>query len=82
MHEDREQQEDGDADDLVGALRVEQHERADDEADDPHRDERDAGGEHAARRGDAGAGHHMTSRVESHLVCSTPGRPGAIMRAG
>jgi hypothetical protein len=83
VHEDREEQEHGHADHLVGALRVEQHERADREADDAHRDERDPRGEHAAGGGDgAGSGHHIASRVESHLVCSTPGRPGAIMRAG
>jgi hypothetical protein len=77
VHEDREQQEHGDADHLVRALRVEQRADADGEPDDADGDEGRAGREDAT-----GAGHDTTSRVESHLVCSTPGRPGAIMRAG
>ena len=63
--------------DLVDALRVEQGARAEDEAGDADRDERDADREDAT-----GAAHHIASRVESHLVCSTPGRTGTIMRAG
>jgi len=71
MHDDDGEQPDGDAEQLSEVLCGEHQPGSPQQQGDPDGCERDS------------AGPHQTTSIEdSHLVCSTPGRPGAMTRAG